>query len=72
MYVCLCRGVTDRQIREAVAQGASSMRALRQRLGVCSECGRCGACTRSLLTESLGQEDASGCPTALSPALATG
>lgn len=72
MYVCLCGGVTDRDIREAVAEGASSMRALRQRLGVCSECGRCGACTRSLLTESLGQEGASGCPTAPSPALATG
>ena len=26
MYVCLCKGITDTQIRAAVADGASSLR----------------------------------------------
>ncbi len=49
MYVCLCKGVTDRQIRKAVGEGASRMRDLRRDLGVCSECGKCGECARDLL-----------------------
>jgi bacterioferritin-associated ferredoxin len=72
MYVCLCRGVTDRHIREAVAEGASSMRALRVRLGVCSECDRCGSCARAVLAESLQEAPASLCQDALTPALAAG
>ncbi|ACL73801.1 bacterioferritin-associated ferredoxin [Thioalkalivibrio sulfidiphilus] len=57
MYVCLCRGVTDGDIKQAVAAGASSMKALRQCLGVCSECGKCGACARNILRESLYEQD---------------
>lgn len=57
MYVCLCRGVTDGDIKHAVAEGASSMRALRQCLGVCSECGKCGSCARDILRQSLDQQD---------------
>ena len=40
MYVCLCHGVTDRDIRQAVFDGAVTMRDL----GVATECGRC-ACS---------------------------
>ena len=49
MYVCVCRAVTDSQIREAMGEGACSMRELRQRLGVASECGRCSQCALSIL-----------------------
>ncbi len=52
MYVCLCRGVTDTHIRQAVAAGARSMRELRMELGVCSSCGRCGQHAREILTEA--------------------
>lgn len=34
MYVCLCKQVTDRDIRSAVRDGASCMRDLNQRMGV--------------------------------------
>ncbi|MFN2350229.1 MAG: (2Fe-2S)-binding protein [Thioalkalivibrio sp.] len=57
MYVCLCRGVTEADIEQAVAEGASSMRALRQCLGVCSECGKCGSCARDILRKTLSQQD---------------
>ena len=52
MYVCLCNGITDRQIRQAVEEGASSMRELRQQLGVCGNCGRCGPEARDILCET--------------------
>lgn len=41
MYVCLCRGVTERALREAVAQGACSIPELARRLGLGTGCGRC-------------------------------
>ena len=49
MYVCVCRAVTDRQIKKAVENGARSMRELREQLGVCSACGKCGPCAKELL-----------------------
>lgn len=52
MYVCICHGVTDRQIREAVCDGVASMRALRQELGVASNCGRCAPYAKQILDES--------------------
>ncbi len=49
MYVCLCKAVTDSQIREAVESGASSMRDLARELGVATQCGKCGCDARELL-----------------------
>lgn len=53
MYVCLCKGITDTQIRAAVEDGASSLRDVRKSLGVASQCGKCGILTREILRESL-------------------
>ena len=41
MYVCVCKGVTDKQIRAAVEQGHNNMRQLKKKLCVGSECGLC-------------------------------
>lgn len=51
MYICICRAVTDKDIRAALEEGACTMRELRQRLGVCSDCGKCGPHARKLLIE---------------------
>lgn len=51
MYVCLCSGVTDRQIRSCVEEGACSMKDLRDCLGVARQCGRCAPYAKSLLRE---------------------
>ena len=51
MYVCVCQAVTERQVREAVSQGVTSMRGLRAQLGVASECGRCARCAHGILKE---------------------
>jgi bacterioferritin-associated ferredoxin len=53
MYVCICKGITDTQIRAAVEDGASSMRDVRNTLGVASQCGKCGIMTREIVRESL-------------------
>ncbi len=51
MYVCLCKGVTDRDIRTAIENGASTFRNLRNELGVSSQCGKCACITKELLTQ---------------------
>jgi bacterioferritin-associated ferredoxin len=53
MYVCICKGITDTQIRAAVEEGASSLREVRNTLGVASQCGKCGVLTRDIVRESL-------------------
>ncbi len=53
MYVCICKGITDTQIRAAVEDGANSLRELRNTLGVASQCGKCSILTREIVRESL-------------------
>ncbi len=53
MYVCLCKGVTDKTIRQAADDGVTSMRELRALYGVGSQCGSCTSCARDVLSEHL-------------------
>ena len=41
MYVCVCYGVTDRQIREAARSGCRSVAELTLRTGAGANCGSC-------------------------------
>jgi len=41
MYVCLCKAVTDAEIREAAEAGAADVEQLAETLGVGSGCGSC-------------------------------
>jgi bacterioferritin-associated ferredoxin len=52
MYVCICNGITDGDIRSAVAAGARTLADLTATLGVASCCGRCADCARNLVAES--------------------
>jgi bacterioferritin-associated ferredoxin len=56
LYVCICNGITERQVRESARQGANSMDALAFELGVGTCCGRCRDCAAQLL------QDETGCP----------
>ncbi|GAB5415074.1 MAG: bacterioferritin-associated ferredoxin [Congregibacter sp.] len=51
MYVCICNGITDKQIRKAVSSGASSLQELRDQLGVASQCGSCSDHAMMLLED---------------------
>ena len=53
MYVCLCNGITEGQIREAVSGGARSLRELGQCLGLTSCCGKCADCAKQVVRETL-------------------
>lgn len=53
MYVCICKGITDRQIKEAVYDGSTSVKALRRNLGVSSQCGRCTELTQEIIEETM-------------------
>lgn len=52
MYVCVCKAVTDRQIREAANGGARTLRDLRNELGITIDCGRCASCANECLQEA--------------------
>ena len=51
MYICICHGVTESQIREAVQHGADDMETLSTELGVGTRCGTCVCAAQSLLEE---------------------
>ena len=56
MYVCVCNAVTERHIGDAVRNGISTLRLLRQELGVTAECGRCAVCARDCLRSALAEQ----------------
>lgn len=49
MYICICKAVTDAQIREAIHQGACTRRQLIECLSVGRACGKCNGDVRALL-----------------------
>ena len=57
MYVCLCKGITDSQIRDAVCGGANNLRQVRKQLGVMSQCGKCGIQTKEIMEEAMEQRN---------------
>lgn len=52
MYVCICKAVTDKQIRRAKAAGIDTLDDLRDTLGVTGGCGSCTDIVESILTEN--------------------
>lgn len=51
MYVCLCKAITDKQIKDAAYNGATSMRCLNKDLGVATQCGKCAVTAKQILRE---------------------
>lgn len=57
MYICVCKGVTDTAIREAVHNGrADRMRDLKANLGVSEQCGICACHAKQVLEQALMQK----------------
>ena len=52
MYVCLCAGVTESQVRVAIQRGDASVEQLKSRLGVAANCGGCLEHTLTMLAEA--------------------
>jgi bacterioferritin-associated ferredoxin len=51
MYICVCNGVTEGDIRCSIEAGASSIGDLQRELGVASGCGQCKQEAKCLLRE---------------------
>lgn len=49
MYVCVCRAISDRQIREVVNRGAQSLDDVKAFLPVAGCCGSCEDVARELI-----------------------
>jgi bacterioferritin-associated ferredoxin len=58
MYVCLCHGIRDRELQQAVEQGASSFEELQARTGVAGGCRTCEPTAREFLDSALASRDA--------------
>jgi len=52
MYVCICRQITDSQIREFCRERSVSLADVRAELGLASDCGRCGKYARQIIAET--------------------
>ncbi|MNN11955.1 Bacterioferritin-associated ferredoxin [compost metagenome] len=53
MYVCLCVGVTDGQIRDAIYEGCCSYKEVRSATNVASQCGKCACLAKQVVRETL-------------------
>lgn len=49
MIICVCEGVSDRRVREAVESGVSNLEGLRRHCRAGGDCGRCRADLRRML-----------------------
>jgi len=54
LYICLCHGITDKQIRACVVEsGARTLCDLSGQLGVATQCGSCAESACDVLVEVL-------------------
>ncbi len=53
MYICVCHGITDTQIRSCVVEGARTLGELSGELGVATQCGCCAESAAQVMQEVL-------------------
>jgi len=53
MYVCLCLGVTDHDLRETIADGATSTEEVMYCTGAGTRCGTCRATVAAIVQDEL-------------------
>jgi bacterioferritin-associated ferredoxin len=69
MYVCLCNGVTDRDIRETLAAGAETVEEVMLCTGAGTRCGSCIATVAAMVDASQdGESPSRRCLTVIQPA----
>jgi len=54
MFVCVCHGITDKQIEQAVREnGVGNMRELKRGLNVGSSCGTCVQMAQNIIDSTI-------------------
>jgi bacterioferritin-associated ferredoxin len=61
VYICICNAITDRQIRAAVAAGASSLGEVSMQLGVGAGCGSCREAAQHVIRDAACGGDCATC-----------
>lgn len=56
MYVCLCKSVTDHEIKDAVENGVTSFEAMQNHLSVSTVCGSCTCEVKEIIKKKLSSE----------------
>lgn len=56
MYICICKAVSERQVRRAVGEGACTLKDLREITGLGSGCGKCVPQAYQYLREQLDRQ----------------
>ncbi len=51
MYVCICRAVTDREVKSAIDQGARTVQAVTQACCAGDDCGACHDMIEGMIAE---------------------
>jgi len=49
MYACICKKITDIQIKKEINEGVTTIHELTEYLDVCLECGKCKSYIEELL-----------------------
>ena len=55
MYVCICKAVSEKRIARAVAEGATTLKDLRDATGLGTGCGKCVPAAYQQLRDALDQ-----------------
>lgn len=57
MIICICNNVSERDIRQAVRSGVTTINGLRDELGVSACCGKCRSCAKKVLHEAQSENE---------------
>ena len=55
MYLCICKAVSEKRFAKAVAEGATTLKDLREATGLGTGCGKCVPQAYQLLRDTLDQ-----------------
>jgi len=53
MYICVCNGISDKQVRTAVRQGAETVGRVFKSQGCKPECAQCVSCIRDIIEDEV-------------------
>lgn len=57
MFVCICKGITDKDIKDLVhEQGVGSLRELKQHLPLGTQCGTCTKVAQTIIDNTIVDE----------------
>ena len=59
MLVCVCNGISDKQIDSALANGSSSFQQIKSELGIGNCCGQCIPFAKDMVSDKITEIQAS-------------